>query len=76
MYPILFVPPASSNYRPIIQRFGVLFNTRQDKATVYFVEMYSALTSADLADGVHPNATGYNKMADVWYNAIKADLSR
>ncbi|HEY9060498.1 MAG TPA: GDSL-type esterase/lipase family protein, partial [Pseudobacteroides sp.] len=43
---------------------------------VYFVEMFKALTSSDLADGVHPNATGYNKMADVWYNAIKADLAK
>jgi lysophospholipase L1-like esterase len=37
---------------------------------VHLVDMYSALTSADLADGVHPNATGYRKMAAVWYNAL------
>src|SRR5690606_9361671 len=30
---------------------------------VYLVDMYPALTMADLADGVHPNATGYSKMA-------------
>ncbi len=43
---------------------------------VYFVEMYKALTTSDLADGVHPNATGYNKMADVWFNAIRDDLAK
>ncbi|MBN2441782.1 MAG: hypothetical protein JXJ04_10560 [Spirochaetales bacterium] len=50
----------------------------QDKVNsgkpVYLVEMYSALTTSDLADGVHPNRTGYDKMADVWFNAIRGDL--
>ncbi|MDP4180635.1 MAG: carbohydrate-binding protein [Bacillota bacterium] len=41
---------------------------------VYMVDMNKALTVSDLGDGVHPNAAGYGKMADVWYNAIKADL--
>jgi lysophospholipase L1-like esterase len=39
---------------------------------VHFVDMYPALTLADLADGVHPNAGGYAKMATVWYNALRA----
>jgi len=39
---------------------------------VHLVDMYNALTSADLADGVHPNATGYDKMAAAWYNALKS----
>ena len=33
---------------------------------VSFVGMYGALTLADLYDGVHPNADGYFKMAQVW----------
>ncbi|TQM78704.1 lysophospholipase L1-like esterase [Saccharothrix saharensis] len=37
---------------------------------VHLVDMYRALTTADLADGVHPNAGGYSKMATVWYNAL------
>jgi lysophospholipase L1-like esterase len=37
---------------------------------VYLVDMYSALTGSDLADGVHPNAGGYSKMAARWYNAL------
>jgi lysophospholipase L1-like esterase len=39
---------------------------------VHLVEMYSALTTADLADGVHPNAGGYSKMATVWYSALQS----
>ncbi|BBJ46434.1 SGNH hydrolase [Streptomyces antimycoticus] len=37
---------------------------------VHLVDMYKALTPADLADGVHPNAGGYDKMADVWWRAL------
>jgi len=41
---------------------------------VFIVDMHSALTVSDLSDQVHPNLNGYNKMADVWFNAIKGDL--
>ncbi len=37
---------------------------------VHLVDMHSALTTGDLADQVHPNATGYDKMATAWYNAL------
>ncbi|NUT47461.1 MAG: SGNH hydrolase [Saccharothrix sp.] len=37
---------------------------------VHLVDMYRALTTADLADGVHPNAGGYAKMATAWHNAL------
>jgi acyl-CoA thioesterase-1 len=30
--------------------------------------------STDLVDGIHPNNTGYSKMANVWFNAIKETL--
>ena len=39
------------------------------------VDMYGALTFADLGDGVHPNAAGYAKMAQVWYDGIVAVTS-
>ncbi|MFC8230816.1 SGNH/GDSL hydrolase family protein [Streptomyces sp. NPDC057287] len=39
---------------------------------VHFVPMHDALGTADLADGVHPNAGGYAKMADRWYAALSA----
>jgi len=53
----------------------VIQNKANQGKPVYMVDMFSALTTADLADGVHPNLTGYNKMADVWYNAIHNDLN-
>ena len=39
---------------------------------VHLVDMYDALTTADLADGVHPTAGGYDKMAAVWYSALQS----
>jgi lysophospholipase L1-like esterase len=37
---------------------------------VHLVDMFPKLTSGDLADGVHPSATGYAKMAAAWYEAL------
>jgi hypothetical protein len=50
--------------------------TRSDAGKhVVYVDMFSALTSSDLgSDGIHPNEGGYEKMAVVWYNAIKSYL--
>lgn len=39
---------------------------------VYLVDMFRALNASDLADGVHPNAGGYEKMAAVWYDALRS----
>jgi lysophospholipase L1-like esterase len=42
---------------------------------VMYVDMFAALTNADLGgDQVHPNEGGYEKMAVVWYDAIKPYL--
>ena len=38
----------------------------------HLVDMHSANTTADLADGVHPNATGYDKMAARWFSALQS----
>jgi lysophospholipase L1-like esterase len=53
---------------------GIVQSKVNSGKPVYMVDMYSALTLSDLADGVHPNRTGYDKMADVWFNAIRSDL--
>lgn len=37
---------------------------------VHFVDMHAALTTADLADGVHPDRGGYDKMAARWAAAL------
>jgi lysophospholipase L1-like esterase len=39
---------------------------------VHLVDMHSALTTADLIDGVHPTATGYDKMAATWFTALRS----
>ena len=44
----------------------------QKGARVHLVDMHSAITTADLADGVHPNRTGYDRMAAVWAAALAA----
>ncbi|AEV84584.1 GDSL family lipase [Actinoplanes sp. SE50] len=38
----------------------------------HLVDQHSALTTADLADGVHPNAAGYDRMAARWYAALQS----
>ncbi len=39
---------------------------------VHLVDMHSALTTADLTDGIHPTAGGYDKMAATWYSALQS----
>jgi lysophospholipase L1-like esterase len=39
---------------------------------VHLVDMHAALTSADLIDGIHPTAAGYDKMAATWYAALRS----
>ena len=50
---------------------GIVQSRANAGKRVHLVDMYSALTTADLADGVHPNAGGYSKMAATWYNALR-----
>ncbi|MET9357231.1 SGNH/GDSL hydrolase family protein [Streptomyces sp. NPDC006617] len=38
----------------------------------HLVPMYDALTTADLADGIHPTEAGYQKMAAVWHDALRS----
>jgi lysophospholipase L1-like esterase len=40
---------------------------------IRLVDGGGALTLSDLADGVHPNATGYSKLADAWRAALTTD---
>ncbi|WP_433074449.1 cellulose binding domain-containing protein [Dactylosporangium sp. CA-052675] len=39
---------------------------------VHLVDMHAALTAADLIDGIHPTAGGYDKMAATWYTALRS----
>jgi lysophospholipase L1-like esterase len=45
-------------------------------AHVSLVDMRTTLSSSDYADDLHPNASGYDKMARVWEAGIRAVLSK
>ena len=43
---------------------------------IALVDLYSLLSpSTDYADPIHPNSTGYTKIANAWFGAIAAQLS-
>jgi lysophospholipase L1-like esterase/nitrous oxidase accessory protein NosD len=43
---------------------------RESTGRVHLVDMHTRLSTIDLADGIHPNATGYARMAAAWYAAL------
>ncbi len=44
-------------------------------ARVSLVDMQTILTPADYADGIHPNASGYDEMARAWEPAVRAAIA-
>jgi lysophospholipase L1-like esterase len=46
--------------------------TEEDRK-IYFLDMHSKLTTADLYDGVHPDQAGYNKMGDAWFAVMQTN---
>src|SRR4051812_29231240 len=68
----------NARVQPYNAAIPVLVNARADAGKhIVMVDMYSAFTAkADyrvsyLTDTLHPNATGYKVMADVWYAAVR-----
>lgn len=52
---------------------AAIVSTRQALGdNISLVDMHAGLTLADLSDGLHPNAAGYEKMANTWADAIEA----
>ena len=49
---------------------GIVSSRANAGKRVHLVDMYRALSTGDLSDGVHPNQSGYDKMAAAWYNAL------
>jgi len=70
------IPPISnstSNARAVAYNNaipGIVSQKQSQGKGVYFVDIYASLTVADLNDGVHPNLTGYGKMANAWFNVL------
>ncbi|MET9230122.1 AbfB domain-containing protein [Lentzea sp. NPDC003310] len=63
---------------PVLEARAAAYNAtipemvRGKGSRVHFVDMHAALTTADLADGVHPNRGGYDRMAARWASALAA----
>jgi lysophospholipase L1-like esterase len=71
------IPLASASQESAARTFnaavpGIVQSKVSAGKHVHLVDMHSALTAADLTDGIHPTATGYDKMAATWYNALLA----
>jgi len=79
------VPTGSDNTNNAVKTYNAampnLVATRVSKGQhILLVDMYTAFTSnanykqALLGDNLHPNQTGYNLMADVWFKALSPYL--
>lgn len=49
---------------------GVIGSKKAQGIKVECVDLHSRLTRGDLADGIHPNKEGYDKMASAWFEAL------
>lgn len=49
---------------------GVVASYRSQGRKIVSIDMSNILTPDDILDGLHPNATGYNKMANAWYPVV------
>lgn len=71
------IPIANSGQESAARTFnsaipGIVQSNQNAGKHVHLVDMHSALTTGDLTDGVHPTATGYDKMAATWFGALQS----
>jgi lysophospholipase L1-like esterase len=71
------IPLANSGQEMAVRTFnaaipGIVQSKVNAGKHVHLVDMHSALTTADLTDGIHPTATGYDKMAATWFTALRS----
>src|SRR5689334_23616859 len=71
------IPLANAGQENAVRTFnaaipGIVQTKANAGKHVHLVDMHSALTTSDLTDGVHPTAGGYDKMAAVWYSALRS----
>jgi len=69
------IPLANATQESAVRTFnaavpGIVQSKVNAGRHVHLVDMHSRLTAADLTDGVHPTAGGYDKMAATWYSAL------
>ncbi|MBV1855578.1 ricin-type beta-trefoil lectin domain protein [Catellatospora tritici] len=74
----LFVAQIAPETDPVYEARIKTFNAAipgivaQKGPLTHLVDMHAVLTTADLADGTHPTAAGYDKMAARWYSALQS----
>jgi lysophospholipase L1-like esterase len=71
------IPLANAAQEQAVQAFnaaipGIVQSKVAAGKHVHLVDMHSALTAADLLDGIHPTAAGYDKMAATWFSALQS----
>jgi lysophospholipase L1-like esterase len=71
------IPLASASQEAAVRTFnaavpGIVQSKVNAGKHVHLVDMHSVLTAADLTDGIHPTAAGYDKMATAWYAALRS----
>jgi lysophospholipase L1-like esterase len=68
------IPTTNSGNETKTQAFNAALPgiVAQKGSRTHLVDMHSAVSTADLADGLHPNAAGYDKMAARWYSALQS----
>jgi lysophospholipase L1-like esterase len=71
------IPLASASQEAAVRTFnaavpGIVQSKVNAGKRVHLVDMHAALTAADLTDGIHPTAAGYDKMAATWYAALRS----
>jgi lysophospholipase L1-like esterase len=75
LYVASLIPLANSTQNSLVQTYnaaipGIVATYAAKGKSIHYVDMYDALTTSMLNDGVHPNAAGYAAMAQVWSNAL------
>ena len=72
---IIPFPSAASATEAFNAKVPDLVQARADDgAHVIFVDQFEGFPTSELGDGVHPNETGYARMARTWYDAIETYL--
>ncbi|MFI5908421.1 ricin-type beta-trefoil lectin domain protein [Dactylosporangium sp. NPDC051541] len=71
------IPIANSGQESAARTFnaaipGIVQSKANAGKHVHLVDMHSVVTTAELIDGVHPTAGGYDKMAAAWYSALRS----
>ena len=70
LIPVSYANSQVQSYNSAIP--GIVSSRANAGKRVHLVDMNRAVSLSDLPDGVHPNANGYDKMAAVWYAALRA----